>query len=628
MEDASRLKHLRKNLSFLQKTHPLMACRITMTRPEGVEFCNTEQGELNLVRHYEGNQYYYHNPLGALKEAQEWFKSLDLHTATVIFIYGIGLGYYYEAAQEWLKKHPHHHLIFLEKDPAVLHRLCETQLGGILLRDPQVTISLFEDPIEDKALFNELSWSYYEHSFVIASLRLYEEADPTGFLSLHHQLSYTIQEKRDFVLEYLHCGVVFFRNFYPNLLELPHSFWGNGLFQCFSQVPAIICGAGPSLSKHLEDLKQVAQQALIFSGGSALSSLLPNGIVPHFGVAIDPNNEQYSRVAAAEAFRIPFFYRNRLFHEALKAIKGHRLYLTGSGGYDTATWFERELNVEGEDLDEGHNVVNFSLQIAAALGCNPIILVGVDLALTDQRFYAEGITTHLNLVEEDLIKQASDSLPISATDIYGKPVHTFWKWIAEAKWISQFATQHAEINIINATEGGIGFEGIPNIPLKEVIQRYLGEPRPAINQIEAIIQNNSLSHITREKVMKLIQRMNESLDLCVIRLSKLIEECHCLEHTILSEGTFPEDLCTPRIALLEGELEEEIGYQYVLKMFHQVFIHIHHRALQDLKSTKRKMAKKKRAMDALAIQKEKWLYLRDVAQVNREIILHTLALAS
>ena len=38
-------------------------------------------------------------PISALNEAQEWFQSLDLHLATVIFVYGIGLGYYYEAAK-------------------------------------------------------------------------------------------------------------------------------------------------------------------------------------------------------------------------------------------------------------------------------------------------------------------------------------------------------------------------------------------------------------------------------------------------------------------------------------------------------------------------------------------------
>lgn len=622
--DTGRKKYFRKNFDLLQKIHPFLACQLTMTDPEDLVFCKTAKDELNLSRIYEGREYFYHSPLDARKEAREWFHSLDLHLATVIFIYGIGLGYYYEAAEKWLKKHPHHRLVFLEQDAAVIHRLCETELGGRLLKDPQVKLYLFQNPMEDKALFNELSWSYFETSCLISSLKLYEEADTKGFLQLHHQILYAIEEKKAFVDEYLNAGLVFFRNFYPNLLELPRSFRGNALFQCFQQVPAIICGAGPSLSKTIGALKGIKDHALIFAGGSALNALIPNGVIPHFGVAIDPNKEQYSRIRASQGFQIPFFYRNRLFHEALTALKGPRLYLTGAGGYEIAHWFEQELKIAGEDLEEGHNVVNFSLQIAEALGCNPIILVGVDLAFTNERFYADGIAANLNLAEEDLKKkETADSLSVLETDIHGQPIRTLWKWIAEAKWISNFAKQHPETDIINATEGGLGFEGIPNRTLEEVIKRHLSEPQEPIKQINEIIQKNSLSHINIDKILMLIQQMKESLDLCVLLLSKLIDECSRLEEAIQENCHYPADLQTPHLSLIEGELCEETGYKYLLGTFHEVFMHMRRRALQELESPGRQMDEKERALKMAAIQKEKWVFLRDVAQVNREVILHT-----
>ncbi len=213
-------------------------------------------------------------------------------------------------------------------------------------------------------------------------------------------------------------------------------------------------------------LPALKERALLFAGSSALNALIPKGIIPHFGVAIDPNLAQYSRVAVTQPYAVPFFYRNRLFHEALKAIKGPRLYLTGSGGYDIAHWFEEQLHIEGENLDEGHNVVNFCLEIAQALGCNPIILVGVDLAFTNQQHYADGIIANLNLTEEDF-KTAGDfeSTPLLKKDITGQPVMTLWKWITEADWISKFAHRYPETMILNATEGGLGFQDIPNLTL-------------------------------------------------------------------------------------------------------------------------------------------------------------------
>lgn len=191
-----RQKYFKKNLRFLQATHPPLAYQLALNDPVGLEFCWTQQEELNLKREYEGKQYDYHSPISALNEAKEWFQSLDLHLATVIFVYGIGLGYYYEAAKGWLKQHPHHALVFLEEDLSVLYRLCETELGCRLLKDPQVRLVFLRDPHSNKSLFNELSWTYFEAPFVISCLKLYGEVNPEGFSQLQHELSFILNGRK------------------------------------------------------------------------------------------------------------------------------------------------------------------------------------------------------------------------------------------------------------------------------------------------------------------------------------------------------------------------------------------------------------------------------------------------
>ena len=616
-----RKKYFRKNLTFLQKNYPSLVYRLSMTDPSDLELCWTQQEELNLKRVYENQPYYYHSSIHALQEAREWFQSLDLHLAKVIFVYGIGLGYYYEAAKPWLEQHPHHELVFLEEDLGVLYRLCETELGSLLLKDPQVKMIYFRDPMADKPVFNELSWTYFESPFVISCLKLYEQANPEGYFRLHHQLSYDLVQKKAFIEEYLQCGAGFFRNFYPNLLELPHAYWGNGLFNCFPQVPAIICGAGPSLNKNMDLLHSLKDRSLIFAGGSALNALIPQGIIPHFGVAIDPNQEQYPRVAAAQPYHVPFFYRNRLFHGALTSIKGPRLYLTGAGGYETSHWFEKQLNIEGEDLDEGHNVVNFSLQIAQALGCNPIILIGVDLAFTNQQYYADGVVAHLKLTEDDLkIEDTPDLGPVLKEDIHGNPVYTLWKWITEAEWISEFAQLHPEITIVNATEGGLGFKGIANLSLQEAAQEFLKSSREELKHIDQEIIKHSLDRIQPERIHELLQHMKNSLDHCVILFSKLMKADSELAERIKQGDSFPADLQTPAISLLETAIEEEMGYQYLLDIFKQVYIHKTHREIQDLQSPNRRHSKKNRALKQLEIQKQRFIFLRHVASFNSELI--------
>lgn len=614
-------KKLKKNLKLLQNIHPLWAYQLTMTDPSDLEFCWTKHQELNLKRLYQNQTYYYHSPVHALQEAHEWFQALELSSTTLLFVYGIGLGYYYEAAQPWLKQHPQHILIFLEEDLGVLHRLCETERGTQILKDPQVQLVYRHDHQMDKTIFNELSWTYFKSPFIISCLKLYGEVHPEGYAQLHHQLSHALIEKKAWVQEYQDYGIAFFRNFYPNLLDLPHAYWGNGLFDRFPQIPAIICGAGPSLHKNMHLLSFLKERALIFAGGTALNALLPEGIRPHFGVAIDPNKEQQARLTIAQYDSLPFFYRSRLFHKALKQIKGPHLYLTGAGGYETAHWFEKHLQIEGKDLDEGHNVVNFSLQIAQALGCNPIILIGVDLAFNDQQFYAEGIASHLNLAEEDLKAEASsDSAPLLQKDIEGKPIYTLWKWITEAEWIAEFAQIHPEITILNATEGGLGFKGIANLTLQEAAQQFLQNPKEEIQHLDQEIAKHSLHLIQTEHIVSLFQEMQASLDHCVFLLNQLIEESECLVKQIREGNPFPDDLQTPTLSLLESDLETEVGYVYLLDRFNQVYARIQQREWQDAQSLKHRLSPKKRALKKIELHKQRLNFLREVAQLNRQLI--------
>ncbi|WP_068467184.1 motility associated factor glycosyltransferase family protein [Candidatus Protochlamydia phocaeensis] len=616
---------LTKNLAFLQKIDSKLAFQLQTTDPSDVQFCRTEAGELNLKREYEGQTYFYHSPLSAKQEARDWFESLNLQQAEILYIYGIGLGYYYAAAKEWLKEQKNRMLIFLEEDIAVLHRLFETETGSHLLKDPQVQLVYFQDMSAEKALFNELSWTYFASPFEVACLKLYQDVNPSGFLQLHHQLSYDLIEKRAFVDEYFQYGVPFFRNFYPNLFSLPKAYLGNGLFNQFSQVPAIICGAGPSLNKNIELLKTLTDRALLFAGSSALNALIPKEIIPHFGVAIDPNRAQVPRVAVAAPYHVPFFYRNRLFQEALQAISGPRLYLTGTGGYDISTWFEEQLGIEEESLDEGHNVVNFCIEIAHALGCDPIILVGVDLAFTDQQHYADGIIANLQLTEEDFkTREDFDSQPLLKEDIHGKPIYTLWKWITESEWIAEFAKNHPEVSIINATEGGLGFKGIPNLKLQEAANMFLRSTEDFKTRIHKEIEKHSLSFIQSTQLIHLLRQLQNSLDRCIELFNKLIQEGGQLADRIQKGLPVPESLQTPAISLLEADVEEQIGYQYLIDTFNQIYIRAHHRTIQNLRSPKRRLPPKKRLLETLALQKERLNFLRDVARVNRELIQRAL----
>lgn len=527
-------------------------------------------------------------------EAEEWFSHLSLEYAKVIYIYGVGTGEYYFPLKKWLAKDPAHLAIFLEDDPGVLQQFFSTKAATQMLQDPQVVIY----PLEN---IDNLYWWSVLTPFVITALMSYQTHK--DFETLKNKVAHDRALKNALVEEYLKFGATFFQNFYPNILQLSESYWGNALFGKFQGIPAIICGAGPSLDKHLPKFAALKEKALIFAGGSALNALSSQGLLPHFGAGIDPNATQAIRLEASQT-KVPFFYRSRMHREAVRKISGQKLYISGVGGYDIAEFYEKKLGLEAEYLDEGHNVVNFCTEIAVRMGCNPIIYIGLDLGFTDKKCYAKGVDEAAVI---DFSPTSEENRLLEKKDIYGNPFLTLWKWISEAEWLSQFAKNHPECTLINATEGGLGIPEVPNQTLEEIHLKK----QPNFD-IQKAIDEAKIPQATPEVMKSLTLELKESLIRCKEIIQQLLAEIDLEAQNKATTG----QLNVGKGALLEADLYAEPAYTYVLDIFHQVYARVQHRAVQQIKLNKSKVDPHSLALQKLKLQKEKLQFLHQVAEAN------------
>lgn len=616
-------RQFQKNVERWALVSPKQALLLPFLNCDEVEFCQTKIGELNLrLRGKEG--FYIHSNSDAAAESRKWFESLPLEEIQVLYVYGVGLGYGFRAAKEWLKKNRNRQLVFIDDDLQVVHRLFEVEAGSELLRHPQVHLYFVQD-LEDWSEISEIVWNFSRVSHLhISALRSYSKHKNERFLELSHQISYDSAFYNAYLDEYFGYGISYFRNFYSNMLSLHKSYLGNHLFGKFKGVPAILCGAGPSLEKNVAQIGALKDKALIFAGGSAVNVLSNAGITPHFGAGIDPNSSQFERLQKHQVLDIPYFYRNRLYYGAFELIRGPRLYITGGGGYDVAEWFEEQLQIEGEPIDEGYNVVNFCVDIATAMGCNPIIFVGMDLAFTDLQQYAEGVLEDSS-VEMDALLAGKDinECAVLRSDIDGRPIHTLWKWIAEAKWIGNYAKEHPWVSLVNATEGGIGFPGVPNSPLQQVSKECLKRSYAFPEWIEKEIQQSVMPQVTLPKMMQLMEELRDSLKRCVEHLDVLLVETAqtCLK--IEQDKMLPPVLQSGHAALAEIELADEVGYRYVLEVFNIVFSRTYNYEIKTLNL--RRYSEWKKVLKTLLFNSRKLLFLKDVALVNIELIDQSLA---
>ncbi|MBS0629918.1 MAG: motility associated factor glycosyltransferase family protein [Verrucomicrobia bacterium] len=450
------------------------------------------------------------------KPLEKWFQGQNLTEIEILYIVGLPGYPLPQSVLTWLKERQERALVFIEEDLGAIASFDNFKL----LDNPQIHLHFAqEDPIETLA-----------QMFPCDRLAIFE-GKPFNSLAL---------QRRSAALSALYSDVLYshkiVENVLANYLRLPDCFDANTLK--FQSVPAIICGAGPSLEKSFDALRTARDKALIFAGGSAIPILSRNKIRPHFAIALDPNNEEFDRLKQCTDTEVPFLFAPRVHHEVLATRTGLLGYLKTDTGGLFENWLEEKLGLDaiptGPDMGpEAFSVTTLAISYAYALGCNPIILTGVDLAYTAGKRYAPGVeaekgnSTDPRALEKVLIR----------IDLQGKPVETLLKWVMEADCISAFAKSHPETRFINATEGGLGFEGIQNTTLAEEVKGMktanLDFPKKAIP-----IDPNQLT--------SLIAQLEESLGRCAILCDRILKN-------------------DPRTPLFEMDLAEEEGYVALLE---------------------------------------------------------------
>lgn len=539
----------------------------------------------------------FYRTIYSLEEAQVWQKTIDLGEIEVLYVYGVALGYQYEVLKEWLQENPQNQLVFLEDDPEVLVRFFELEVATRLLSDRQAHVYYFNEIDQAEAIFDRLFWDFPMAQWGVAAVGYYEKTKEAKYIALREQLSYDAAIKNALLKEYLDYGAIFFHNFYANMRQINKASLGNALFGQFENVPAIICGAGPSLQKNIDWLKKAKGNALLFAGSSALNALAAAGIQPDLGAGIDPNPMQEERLNKLPPGDFPFFYRNRICPGALQWVKGPKLYITGSGGYPISEFFESRWGIEAPWIEEGRNVVNFCLEIACEMGCNPIIFVGMDLAFTGDQSYSGGV-----IEDPSVLNVAPHEKIVVKQDIFGKEVKTLWKWVAEAKWMGDFAENHPEKTVLNATEGGIGFPGVENVSLESVVSS-LGEKLGIEKRLKGCIAEASLARISDQNIQEVFQELKEGLMRCQQLLQVLIDEN--AKHAQTGEAM-----------LAETELLEEPAFHAVLQIFNQVATKLMQRDLRELFDPKNPLSEVEREEEKCALNHQKYLFLQRVIQVN------------
>lgn len=490
------------------------------------------------------------------------FEELSKTDISWIIITGVGQGKAYAQLNTWLRQRGNR-LIYLESNPRYLQGFLQLPIAHTILSQANVDLFLVDgttghmvaESLAKEGAFRRVQW-----------LSPPQQSPPSWMSHVQFFMEFSRYVYETRVAEHLFHPETFSRNFYRNLLGLDKAWLGTELFGQFKGVPAIICGAGPSLAKNGMLLQDLSDKALILAGGTAVNALYAYGAVPHFGVALDPYAYQMSRILANPPEEIPYFYRNRTHAAAVAALLGPKLYVPGSTGYKLNTWFDEQLHLPVVEVEEGANVINWSLSLAIELGCNPLIFVGLDLAYTEGLSYAPGLLLHaaFDPKEHLITKHPIDEL-IQATDIEGKPTKTLMKWLLESEWFTSMAVKYPDRQFINCTEGGIGFLGIPSIPLKVIQEQILTQSLGIADKVKQSLVRAATP------IMPSLQEIQEVLSGYVASLRRCVNLFSRLEQLAHAEWDRHRPELPQAAVLCAQELEKELAYQLLLQPIDQTY---------------------------------------------------------
>jgi hypothetical protein len=424
-----------------------------------------------------------HHPDDPISHCREILASIpDLHEKHNIILFGCGLGYLPLMLQQ--SKPTFRNLFIVEPTVSVFRHALQTVDLSSLLENPHVH---FIVGVENQIIYQELLPYVIELMANQPALITYPPSTntfPQWFDEAQRQINAVIQLGRSGLATKMKDGPLTLSNLFQNLEVIQESSGIQPLENQLKGIPAVVVAAGPSLAKNIDQLKDIQDQLLIIATDTALETCLQHGITPHFVVTVDPT-ELNLRHFHSERYNssITLLFDPEARPEIPAKFEHVMTYMTDK--HDFFTWLDRQSGGKGV-IKKGGMVSQAGLYAAAFFGCDPLVLIGQDLALdpnsgathTAQAANVRKATFNMdekNFVEVSTIEDASKNSREQlfwVDGVDGKPVPTMHNFLV---YIHMLAEDIKQINakVIDATEGGAKIPGSEIMALSDVIQQYV-----------------------------------------------------------------------------------------------------------------------------------------------------------
>ena len=456
------------NLRCLRRKNPQLYELIEGHTSDGRQHeIATPSGHYTLLSLMTGSEpRYLHSPQDPLQEAQQLLAGFEFHGEDITVLLGCGLGYLPLAICG--RMHPEHHLVIVEADLGILAQACRLIDLSPLLTDERVRIfhtqqlSAIWDALEKeqlKIIAGTVAKLMYPPSF---------ELNPQAYRKIETEIESLVAAQKEGFNTLESYWEMSLQNILGNLGAMAEATAIDRLFATAVDRPALIVAAGPSLDKNISRIKAVKGCFVIIATDTALKPLMAEGIQPDLVISIDPNArnlEKIDQLPAHSLRLIPLVFSPLVFHEVPYRFSGVKFVFSEPHCFCQWAVGAMGLRRPAAELPYGFSVAHFAFYLARAMGADPIIFVGLDLAfaLEGDQARNSAMQWQTDLNRPELIK---------VPGVNGKEVVTCEGF---AKMITLFEREIArtKARCVDATEGGALIRGARIMTLKEAIERWI-----------------------------------------------------------------------------------------------------------------------------------------------------------
>ncbi|SHH67407.1 motility associated factor glycosyltransferase family protein [Desulfosporosinus lacus] len=281
----------------------------------------------------------------------------------------------------------------------------------------------------------------------------------------------------------------------------------------FSEVPAFVVSAGPSLDKNMRHLKEAQGKGIIIAVDTIAKKLLENGISPDFICTVERGEIVWEYFYEKQEYPSNLYLISSLVTDPrIVEMFKHRAVLPMRSSVREYFWLSEKLGLSSDHfMGMGASCAHLAAGFAFHVGASPIIMVGQDLAYGEKGTHATG-----TIYEKKPIIEKDEKLFVQG--YYEGNVKTSNIWL-EFKAIFESMFKMNRTLIINATEGGARIEETTQLDLDVAVKKY------CINECNVFerMQNVPLHSIEWDEVESKIKDYINNIEELQVKVAKHLD---------------------------------------------------------------------------------------------------------